>query len=130
MTKGQEAIELTTDVTEENERPINDDGEIDGGLKAWMVVVGAWCAMLPSMGLLNTLAVLEAWLTTHELKDTPESTAVWVFSGYSFFLYFCGALVGPIFDAHNLRFVIVPGSVGIVVGLIFFSFSTGMISHY
>ncbi|KAK1470385.1 riboflavin transporter MCH5 [Colletotrichum cuscutae] len=26
----------------------------DGGLQAWMVVVGAWCAMIPPMGIINT----------------------------------------------------------------------------
>ena len=31
----------------------------EGDLKAWLVVFGAWCAMVPSMGLLNTLAKLQ-----------------------------------------------------------------------
>ena len=83
--------------------------------------------MIPSMGLLNTLAVLEAWLTENELSDTPKSTAGWIFSCYAFFLYFCGAQVGPIFDAYDIKVLIVPGSVGIVASLIFLSFSTGTI---
>lgn len=123
---GHTEFETNPDFPDESDRRSDKQDEIDGGLTAWMVVLGAWCAMMPSMGLLNTLAVLEAWMTTHELKDVPKSTAAWVFSGYSFFLYFCGAQVGPVFDAHHIRFVIVPGSVGIVAALIFLSFSTGM----
>jgi hypothetical protein len=56
-------------------------------------VLGAWCAMIPSMGLLNTLAVLQAYITENKL-DMPESTTAWIFSSYAFFLYFCGAQTG------------------------------------
>lgn len=97
----------------------------EGGLKAWSVVLGAWCAMIPSMGLLNTLAVLEAWLGEHELAAVPKTSSAWIFSCYAFFLYFCGAQVGPVFDAYDVRVVIVTGSVGMVASLLFLSFSTG-----
>lgn len=100
--------------------------DCDGGVRAWVIVLGAWCAMVPSMGLLNTMAVLEAWLAEHQLEHVPKSTVGWVFSCYAFFLYFCGAQVGPIFDAHDIRVLIVPGSVGIIAALILFSFSDGM----
>lgn len=66
----------------------------EGGKDAWLVVAGAWCAMIPSMGVLNTLAVLQAWVSEHELEGMSESTIGWVFSTYAFFLYFCGAQVG------------------------------------
>lgn len=81
--------------------------------------------MIPSMGLLNTLAVLEARLAENELKDVPKSTSGWIFSCYAFFLYFCGAQVGPIFDAYDIKVLIIPGSIGITLSLIFLSFSTG-----
>ncbi|KAF5004708.1 hypothetical protein FDECE_8819 [Fusarium decemcellulare] len=101
-----------------------DEKHPEGGVKAWLTVLGAWCAMVPSMGLLNTHAVLQAWVMEHELKGLPESQIGWIFSCYAFFLYFCGAQVGPIFDAHDIRFLIIPGSIGIVLSLIFMSFST------
>lgn len=66
----------------------------EGGLEAWLVVFGAWCAMLPAMGLLNTLAVLHAWLSEHQFPDMPESNVGWILSTYAFFLYLCGAQVG------------------------------------
>lgn len=97
----------------------------DAGLRAWTVVLGAWCAMIPSMGLLNTLAVLEAWIAENELQHVPKSTTGWIFSCYAFFLYFGGAQVGPVFDAYGVRALTIPGSVGIVAALIFLSFSTG-----
>lgn len=66
----------------------------EGGLRAWLVVLGAWCAMVPSMGLLNTLAVLHAWVSENELPQISESNTGWIFSCYAFFLYFCGAQTG------------------------------------
>ncbi|GJC77590.1 riboflavin transporter MCH5 [Colletotrichum liriopes] len=68
----------------------------EGGRDAWLVVLGAWCAMIPCMGLLNTLAVFQAWVTENQLHGLPESTIGWVFSTYAFFLYFCGAQIGKL----------------------------------
>jgi hypothetical protein len=99
--------------------------------------------MIPSMGLLNSLAVLQAWLSEHHLRGMPESTTGWIFSGYAFFLFFCGAQIGSccslmgrhiqlltletgaIFDSHGIRLLIVPGTIGIVISLIFMSFAEG-----
>lgn len=101
-----------------------DDEYRDGGRHAWLVVLGAWCAMFPAMGLLNTLAVLEAHLAGHELRAVPRTQSAWIFSSYAFFLYFCGAQVGPLFDAHDVRGLIITGSVGMVAALLCLSFST------
>lgn len=96
----------------------------EGGYDAWLTVLGAWCAMSSSMGLLNTIAVLQAWLGQNDLAGLPESTIGWIFSSYGFFLYFCGAQVGPIFDSHDIRFLVIPGTLGITLSLVFFSLST------
>jgi hypothetical protein len=80
----------------------------DGGWEAWLVVLGSWCAMIPAMGLLNSLAVLQAWLGEHDLQHLPASTTGWIFSIYTFFLFFCGAQIGEmhyqhlVFEALNL----------------------------
>lgn len=66
----------------------------EGGFQAWMVVVGAWCAMIPPMGLLNTIAVLQSWLSENELAGMAESKTGWIFSCYAFFITACGAQVG------------------------------------
>ncbi|KAJ5762398.1 uncharacterized protein N7511_005780 [Penicillium nucicola] len=95
----------------------------EGGLQAWSVVLGAWCAMVPSMGLLNSLGVLQAWTSTHQLKDYSESSIGWIFGSYGFFLYIAGAQTGPIFDTYGSKFVIIPGSIGMVLSMVCFSFS-------
>lgn len=92
MFSTQEALDLTPapDGTESGE-----DAEYpEGGLQAWSVVLGAWCAMVPSMGLLNSLGILHAWTSTHQLKHYSESSIGWIFGAYGFFLYLAGAQAG------------------------------------
>lgn len=71
-----------------------DNSYPEGGLRAWLVVLGAWCAMIPSMGFLNSLGILHAWTSAHQLKDYSESSIGWIFGAYGFFLYFAGAQTG------------------------------------
>jgi hypothetical protein len=66
----------------------------EGGLRAWLVVLGAWCAMIPGMGLLNTMAVLHAWTAEHQLAGYSPSSIGWIFGAFSFFLNFGSAQVG------------------------------------
>ena len=73
---------------------LDDEEYPEGGAEAWLVVLGAWCAMFTSMGLLNTLGILQAWVQEHQLSHMSESTIGWIFSMYAFLLYFCGAQVG------------------------------------
>jgi hypothetical protein len=75
----------------------------EGGLQAWLVVLGAWCAMLPSMGLLNTIGVLQAWVAEHQLAGYSESNIAWIFSTYAFFLYITGAQVGGSRGGERVR---------------------------
>ncbi|KAH7367460.1 riboflavin transporter MCH5 [Plectosphaerella cucumerina] len=96
----------------------------EGGLQAWLVVLGAWCAMIPPMGILNTIAVLQGWLSEHELAGMPESQTGWIWSCFAFFITAGGAQVGPIFDAHDPWVVILPGSIGMIASMVAMSFST------
>jgi hypothetical protein len=73
----------------------------EGGLKAWSVVLGAWCAMIPSMGLLNSLGTLQPWTSTHQLKDYSESSIGWIYGAYTFFLYLGGVRFGNNHSHHT-----------------------------
>ncbi|KAA8650827.1 putative oxalate/formate antiporter [Aspergillus tanneri] len=80
--------------------------------------------MMPSMGLLNTIGVLHAWTASHQLSDYSSSKLGWIFGAFSFFLYFGGAQVGPIFDSRGVLPVVLPGSIGLVLAVFFFGEST------
>ncbi|GFF59951.1 riboflavin transporter MCH5 [Aspergillus udagawae] len=70
--------------------------------------------MVPSFGLLNTIGVLEAWLANNQLKDYSKASIGWIFSLYSFFLYFGSVQVGPAFDAYGLKPLLIPGCIGLI----------------
>lgn len=103
-----------------------DDDFPEGGWRAWSVVLGAWCAMIPSMGMLNTIGVLEAWIGENQLAALPKSQTAWVVSLYAFFLYIGGSCAGAIFDRYGLRPVIIPSSVGMVASMMCLSVSKGI----
>ncbi|RDW84097.1 uncharacterized protein DSM5745_04423 [Aspergillus mulundensis] len=103
---------------------LNPEKYPDGGLQAWLVVLGSWCAMVPSMGLLNTFGVLHAWTSKHQLSTYSESKIGWIFGTYAFFLYFGAAQIGPIFDARGVLPVVLPGSIGLIISIFTFAQST------
>ncbi|KAK3048990.1 hypothetical protein LTR09_009644 [Extremus antarcticus] len=99
--------------------PISDDDTYpEGGLAAWLTVFGAWCTMTGGLGLLNSVASLQNYLSENQLSDYPESTIAWIFSLQVFIAFFCGIQVGPAFDAFGPRFLVLAGSVLLVVAML------------
>ncbi|KAI4848324.1 putative monocarboxylate transporter [Aureobasidium sp. EXF-8845] len=96
----------------------------EGGLEAWLVVLGAWAIMFSGMGLLNVLSSLHAFLSTHQLSSYSPSSVGWIFSTFPFFLYFAGVQIGPLFDVYGPRVLVITGSVGLVTSLMCLSVST------
>ncbi|KAK7966302.1 uncharacterized protein PG986_000579 [Apiospora aurea] len=82
----------------------------EGGLKAWSVVFGSFCAMLSVFGIINSAAVFESYFTQHQLKGYDPSTIGWIFSVYLFIVFFAGMQAGPIFDRHGPRALVAAGS--------------------
>jgi hypothetical protein len=103
------------------------DGEFypEGGLRAWLVVLGTWLALLSSLGLMNTLGTFQAYLTETQLKDYDEGTVGWIFSIYTFVVFFGGLFIGPIFDKHGPRWLVLTGTVFVGASMMLFSISTG-----
>lgn len=98
----------------------------EGGLQAWLVVLGAFCAMISVFGLINTAAVFESWFSTHQLVAYTPSQIGWIFSLYLFFVFFVGIQVGPMFDAFGPRILIMVGSVMMVASLLLLGLCQGM----
>ncbi|VUC33223.1 unnamed protein product [Clonostachys rosea] len=96
----------------------------EGGLQAWLVVVGSWFSLLSSLGLMNTIALFQAYVLTHQLKDYNEGTVGWIFSIYTFLAFFCGVFIGPVFDKYGPRWLVVAGSALTVIGVLAMSWCT------
>lgn len=100
------------------------DSYPEGGLQAWLVVLGAWFSLFASFGLLNTIAVFQTYTLEHQLSSYSEGTVGWVFSIYTFLTFFCGVYIGPVFDKYGPRWLIVAGTVCTVGGMVLLSFCT------
>lgn len=105
-----------------------DDDDItypEGGLRAWLVVFGAWSGLAASLGIYNSTGVIEAYLSRELLRDESPSTIGWIFGVYAFMTWFCGAQVGPTFDAKGPRGLLIAGSLCTLIGIFALSFATG-----
>lgn len=83
----------------------------EGGLGAWSVVLGSFLGLIASLGMMNTVGIYHAYIAEHYLQDYSESTISWIFSIYVFLSFFCGLQIGPIFDAHGPRLLVLAGSI-------------------
>lgn len=83
----------------------------EGGLQAWLVVFGSFCAMLSVYGLINSAAVFESYFSEHQLAGQSPSTVGWIFSVYLFVVFFAGIQFGPVFDHRGPRALVAVGSV-------------------
>lgn len=97
----------------------------EGGLRAWLVVFGAWCSLMSSSGIMNTQAIFQVHLSANQLSHYDEGTIGWVFSLYTFVVFFLGLYIGPIFDKYGPRLLMLAGTVSLAAGLVLFSISTG-----
>ncbi|PVI06648.1 MFS general substrate transporter [Periconia macrospinosa] len=96
----------------------------EGGLAAWLVVLGSFSGMLAAFGMMNTVGIFQQYLSEHQLKDYDEFTIGWIFSVYVFLSFFCGIQIGPVFDAHGPRLLILAGSVCICASMLLLGLCT------
>jgi hypothetical protein len=98
----------------------------EGGLRAWLVVFGSWCGLFASLGITNTLASFQAYLSTDQLSSYAPGQIGWIFSLYTFLLFACGIYIGPLFDVYGPRWLILPGSGCVVLNI----FLLGVCTEY
>lgn len=70
------------------------------------------------------MGVFQAYLSEHQLKDYSESTIGWIFGLYAFLAFFCGIQIGPVFDSHGPRMLILAGSVLICASMLLLGLCT------
>jgi len=97
----------------------------EGGLQAWLVVLGAFCGLTASIGLYNSTGVLSILLSSSILTTTSASSLGWIFSIYAFVVWGVGVWVGPCFDVFGPRVLLLAGAVCTVLGMVGLSFCSG-----
>ncbi|KAA8649456.1 MCT family MFS transporter [Aspergillus tanneri] len=98
-----------------------DPGPPDGGLRAWLVVVGGFLTYFVTFGLLNSFGTFQAYYGEHILRDRSESEISWIGSIQLFLLFIGGLFFGPVFDTKGAKVLFVPGTIFFALSLMFVS---------
>ncbi|KAK1243447.1 hypothetical protein MKX07_004075 [Trichoderma sp. CBMAI-0711] len=118
MTKEEEAgYQSSAPAPTGNEPP-------NGGLRAWLVVVGAWCTSFCSFGWINSVGAFQDYYQASLLKEYSASTISWIPSLQIFFMMALGPFIGLIYDKYGPRWLIIGGTFLHVFGLMMTSIST------
>ncbi|CAI6237683.1 unnamed protein product [Periconia digitata] len=88
----------------------------DGGTQAWLQVLGSWMLFFNTWGILNTFGIFQTYYESGALFRTSSSNISWIGSIQALALLATGAFVGPIYDRGGYRWLLIVGTVGVVLG--------------
>ncbi|KAF2426260.1 MFS general substrate transporter [Tothia fuscella] len=96
----------------------------NGGLHAWMQVVGSFFLFFNTWGIINTFGVYQTEYEIGFLTSSTPSAISWIGSIQSFLLMTVGAATGPVYDAGYFRELLWGGSFFLVFGHMMLSLCT------
>lgn len=73
---------------------------VDGGVRAWLTVLGGFIALFCSFGQLNAFGTFQAWYATHQLSHLHPSTISWIGSLQLWVFFFSVRVLPSIFCLH------------------------------
>jgi MFS family permease len=88
----------------------------NGGLTAWLHVVGGFMLLFNSWGVLNAFGVFQTYYESGALFDRSSSDISWIGCIQMFMVLLMGVATGPIYDRGYLRPLLLVGSFGVVFG--------------
>ncbi|KAM0358931.1 hypothetical protein HYE67_011281 [Fusarium culmorum] len=119
-----EKSDIEDGVTQPPVKPVAGSGAPDGGLEAWLVVLGAWCTSFCSFGWINSVGAFQEYYQNDLLKEYSSSTIAWIPSLQIFFIMGMGPIIGKLYDSYGPRWLIFGGSFLHVFGIMMASIST------
>lgn len=78
---------------------------------------------------MNSTGTFQAYIGSHQLHYLTPGTVGWIFSLHVALAFFCGGIVGPIFDAKGPRVLLLGGSALLVLSMILLGYCTGRVSN-
>ncbi|UNI19036.1 hypothetical protein JDV02_005256 [Purpureocillium takamizusanense] len=97
---------------------------VDGGTRAWLVVLGAWCVSFCSYGWINSVGIFQEYYEAGPLREYTASQIAWIPALQFFLMSALGPIIGSIFDRHGPQPLLMVGSLLHVVGLMMASISS------
>ncbi|KAL4973645.1 major facilitator superfamily domain-containing protein [Aspergillus desertorum] len=95
----------------------------DGGIKAWLVAIGASCTIFSTLGFANSFGVLQEYYAVHQLQNESSDRIAWIGSLAAFLQLATGAIAGPLFDRYG-AWIIRPPAIIYVFALMMTSLCT------
>jgi MFS family permease len=71
--------------------------------------------MLCSLGIANSLATLQFFISEHQLVSYTSSQIGWIFSIRTFLTFALGIYTGPLFDVYGPQWLVLSGSIRVVL---------------
>ncbi|RDW80940.1 hypothetical protein BP5796_05638 [Coleophoma crateriformis] len=96
----------------------------NGGLLAWLQVLGSFFCFMNTWGLINTFGAFQTYYSANLLAHEPESTIAWIGSIQAFLLLASTLVMGPLCDLGYTRPQFIICSVMAVFGLMMTSLCT------
>ncbi|PLB38219.1 MFS general substrate transporter [Aspergillus candidus] len=112
--------EVPVAVSEEDEAGYR----MDGGLQAWLQVLGSWILFANTWGLTNSFGVFETYYSHTHLPTSSPSAISWIGSIQLFLTMLVGVFAGWFLDAGHLRILLIMGTFLEVFGMFMTSLST------
>lgn len=96
----------------------------DGGLDAWLQVLGSWVVLVDTWSLVNTFGVFQTYYENEMLPEVSASAISWVGSLQGALLMMVGSISGPLYDAGYFRHLLLVGMFLIIFGQFMTSLAT------
>lgn len=97
----------------------------DGGLTAWLQVLGGYFLFFNTWGLINAFGVFQTYYKSHLIASKSNSQIAWIGTLTSFLLCASPITWGPIFDiSKSPRQLVYVGSLAVVLGIMLTSLCT------
>ncbi|GAA5903483.1 hypothetical protein JCM6882_006559 [Rhodosporidiobolus microsporus] len=82
----------------------------EGGLRAWLNVLGGWLLMFASFGYVNAFGVFQSYYKLAVFPEKSEEDISWIGSIQLCLFFLMSLVAGPLFDKGRLRILLVVGS--------------------
>ncbi|EJT81636.1 hypothetical protein GGTG_01614 [Gaeumannomyces tritici R3-111a-1] len=96
----------------------------DGGMVAWLQVLGSWVILVDTWGLVNSFGVFQTHYKSTMLPSTSSSSISWIGSLQASLMMLVGVVSGPLYDMGYFRVLIGTGLFLIILGQFLLSVCT------
>lgn len=96
----------------------------DGGLVAWLQVLGSFLINFNNFGLANSFGVFQAYYETTLLRQHSSSSISWIGTLQLSFILIIGVVSGPLFDKGYFYPILIASSLMLVFALMMLSLAT------